>query len=327
MPPPDPQRNSLGFDEFIGILIAFSTIGAILFWTLSRRHEDLNFSFVPVLPIPTTQPTPTPPVAKSPAPTLPAETSPAPTLLTPTVTSSESPEVVVPVVPSATPTQRPTQPVARVVPVPVPPPAPVVVAARPINFVDVPQDFWARPFIDALSARGIVSGFTGNYFRPDQPVTRAEFATILQAAFDNNPGQRVSEFKDVPTDFWAVPAIERATGDQFLKGYPGNVFRPAQQIPRVQVLVALVGGLKLPPPSNAGILQTYQDAAQIPNYATDKVAAATQAKLVVNYPNQNLLRPNQNATRAEVAAIVYQALVQAGKVKPIQSQYIVPPPQ
>jgi len=125
----------------------------------------------------------------------------------------------------------------------------------------------------------------------------------------------VSEFKDTPSDFWAAPAINRAISDKFLKGYPGDIFRPTQEIPRVQVLVALASGLNLPTPSNpAKTLQIYQDATQIPNDATDKVAAATQAKLVVNYPNQNLLNPNRNATRAEVTVMVYQALI-SGKSK------------
>ena len=337
-PPNDPrssQRDPLGFDEFVGIFVALVTIGAILLWSLARRQEGFNLSFLPPSPSPSAQPTSTPPAATAnPTPVSPVPTpSEAPGSPTPTVTPTQPSEALI------LPPPAPTRPeVRRVVPAPVPVPArPLAPApvpaptpvAKPTNFVDVPQGFWARPYIDALSARGIISGFTGNYFRPDQPVTRAEFAAILQAAFDKNVvGQKVSEFKDIPANFWAAPAIDRATNDKFLTGYPGDIFQPTQKIPRVQVLVALATGLNLPTPSDsAKILQTYQDVAQIPNYATDKVAAATQAKLVVNYPNQNLLNPNQNATRAEVAAMVYQALVQSGKAQPIQSQYVVQPPQ
>ncbi len=334
-PPNDPQpsqRDPLGFDEFVGIFVALTTIGAILLWSLSRRHEGFNLSFLPPSPSPSAQPTSPPPVATAnPTPVSPVP-MPSGTLVspTPTVSPTQSSEALI-LPPSPTPSRPGRQ---QVIPFPIParPPAPVPAptpVAKPTNFVDVPQDFWARPYIDALSARGVISGFTGNYFRPEQPVTRAEFAAILQAAFDKNlVGQKVSEFKDLPSDFWAAPAINRATNDKFLTGYPGDIFQPMQKIPRVQVLVALATGLNLPTPSNpAKTSQIYQDATQIPNYATDKVAAATQAKLVVNYPNQNLLNPNRNATRAEVAAIVYQALVQSGKAQPIQSQYIVQPPQ
>lgn len=326
-PPPDPrssQREPLGFDEFIGIFVALTTIGAILFWSISQRNQGFNLtSFLPLSRSPSAQPTVTPlpeATVREGAPEVPV---PIPT---------QSPEVLSPV-PSRTPIREQfpvlipfptTTPATRLSPTPLSQGTPT--PAQPINFVDVPQDFWARPFIQALAARGVVSGFAGDYFRPDRPVTRAEFAALLQDAFDQYPGQSATEYKDVSSDFWGVRAIDRATRAGFLTGYPGNIFRPEQQIPRAQVLVALASGLNLVPPSSpTQVLQTYNDAGQIPNYATQQVAAATNAGLVVNYPNPNLLNPNQNATRAEVAAIIHQALVQAGKVEPIQSQYIVRP--
>lgn len=323
-PPPDPgssQRTPLGFDEFIGIFVAFSTIGAILFWTISHKNEGFNVTGI-------LSPSPSPAVAPTSTPT-PGATSPAPeTSPLPTIAPTASPELLTPV-PQRTPIgqgfpiiipYRITTPAA-----PVAPPQPTPTLTQPINFLDVPSDFWARPFINSLSARGVITGFPGRYYRPTQPVTRAEFATLLQETFNRNPAQRqFNQFTDVPSDFWATPAIELATKAGFLSGYPGNVFRPQQEITRAQVLVALASGLNLTaksPPNQT--LQTYQDAAQIPNYATEKIAAATEAGLVANYPNPKLLNPNAPATRAEVAAIIYQALVRAGKVEPIQSQYIV----
>lgn len=318
-PPPDPrssERDPLGFDEFIGIFVAFATMGAIFFWVLSQGNQGFDLtSLISPSPSPSAQPTGTPSPEGTTRPTL--------VLPTPTVGATESPAL----------TPLPLQPpvagrIPAVIPVPtripVAPASPPPASPQPINFLDVPQDFWARPFIDALSARGVVSGFAGDYFRPERAVTRAEFAAILQDAFDESSGQRTTAFNDVPANFWAAPAVDRATKTGFLKGYPGSVFRPQQEIPRVQVLVALATGLNLPIPSSPSqVLQTYQDADQIPKYALDKVAAATQAGLVVNYPDQKLLKPNQNAGRAEVAAVVYQALVRAGKVQPIQSEYVV----
>ena len=319
-PPPDPQssqNNPLGFDEFIGIFVALTTIGAILFWSLSRGNQGFNLtSLLSPSPSPSAQPTFTP------VPEATTEEE-APVLPPATVTPTESPQVLAPVPDRRTEQQTPivvpfrTTPPPRVQQTPAP--------TQPINFVDVPQDYWARSFIDALSARGIVTGFAGDYFRPDRPVTRAEFAAILQDAFDQKPGQGTANFRDVTPNFWAVPAITRANQTGFLKGYPGNVFRPQQEIPRVQVLVALASGLNLPTASSPEqVLGIYNDVNQIPNYATEKVAAATANGFVVNYPDPKLLNPNRNATRAEVAAIVHQALVQAGKAEPIQSQYAVP---
>lgn len=324
-PPPDPQssqNNPLGFDDFIGIFVALTTIGAILFWSLSRGKEGFNLTSL-LSPSPSPSPTAQPTFTPVPEATTGEE---APPVLPPTVTPTQSPQVLAPVPSGRTRQQAPIV----VVPVPVRPPTPqqrqqTPAPTQPINFVDVPQNYWARSFIDDLSARGIVSGFAGDYFRPDRPVTRAEFAAILQDAFDQKPGQRSTNFKDVKPNFWAVTAIDRVNQSGFLKGYPGNVFNPQQEIPKAQVLVALASGLNLPTPSSPEqVLGIYNDANQIPKYATEKVAAATANGLVVNYPDPKLLNPNRNATRAEVAAMVHQALVQAGKAEPIQSQYAVP---
>jgi len=113
-----------------------------------------------------------------------------------------------------------------------------------------------------------------------------------------------------------IPAIDQSIRTGFLKGYPGKTFKPEQKISRSQVLVALVSGFKLKAPSSPNqVLSIYKDTKDIPDYATDKVAAATANGLVVNYPNTKILAPNKEATRSEVGAMVHQALVQMGKLE------------
>jgi hypothetical protein len=108
----------------------------------------------------------------------------------------------------------------------------------------------------------------------------------------------------------------------FLSGYPGNVFRPDQNIPRAQVLVSLSNGLNYTASSQNSV-QVYRDATQIPEYAVASLAAATERRIVVNYPDVQALRPNQTATRADVAAFIYQALASQNQVATINSPYIV----
>jgi len=194
----------------------------------------------------------------------------------------------------------------------------------PIAFSDVPNDFWARRFINVLSSRGIIKGFPDYSFRPNQPVTRAEFAAILEQAFNKQVGTQAIAFNDIPSQYWATPAINQAIGSGFLKGYPDKTFKPEQKISRVQVLVALVSGLNLKEPTSGDkIFSVFKDAKDIPNYAIGKTAAATANNLVVNYPDPNTFAPNQEATRAEVAGMVHQALVRMGRVQPIESENIV----
>ena len=95
----------------------------------------------------------------------------------------------------------------------------------------------------------------------------------------------------------------------------------------MQVLVALVSGLNLKAPTSPNpIISVYKDAKDIPTYAIGKIAAATTNGLVVNYPNPQILDPNKVASRAEVAAMIHQALVKRGKLEAIPSPNIVRSP-
>lgn len=191
-------------------------------------------------------------------------------------------------------------------------------ASAQTNFSDVSLGYWARPFIEKLAKKNVIKGFPDGTFKPDQPVTRAQFAAIVRQAFDRESTRQYRGFADVPTNHWAQPAIDKAYSTRFLSGYPGNLFQPNQRIPKVQALVALASGLELEPDAPTDeVLATFRDAADIPGYADKGITASTEAGLVVNYPNANFLNPNQQATRAEIAAFVYQALVDQGDLEPI----------
>ena len=144
-------------------------------------------------------------------------------------------------------------------------------------------------------------------FRPNEPVTRAQYAAIVRQAFNKTTIRSSTTFADVSSNFWAASAIDNAYRMGFLSGYPDNTFQPNQKIPRAQVLVSLANGLNYQATTVASA-EVYRDSGSIPNYATASIAAATEQRLVVNYPNVEVLRPNETATRADVAAFIYQAL-------------------
>jgi uncharacterized surface protein with fasciclin (FAS1) repeats len=188
------------------------------------------------------------------------------------------------------------------------------------SFSDVTQDYWASPFIQALAQRGVIAGFPDGTFKPQQAVTRAEFAAMIQKAFNQNAQRQLPAggFSDVPASYWAANAIARAYETGFMSGYPGNQFRPNQQIPKVEAIVALTSGLGVTT-TNTNSISYYADASSIPSYAVDRVAAATQVNLVVNYPDVRVLNPQSALTRAEAAAHLYQALVRQGQLQPLPS--------
>ncbi|MBD2129682.1 S-layer homology domain-containing protein [Microcoleus sp. ZQ-A2] len=208
--------------------------------------------------------------------------------------------------------------------------SPAPIFAQTVNFSDVPSDYWAREFITELTKMDIIEGFPDGTFHPDGPVTRAQFAAMLRRAnadFWEKPNiNKIVTFTDVSTSYWAANAINSVTRTGFMRGYPGGIFSPERSIPREQVFVSLANGLgyrSTQEPSS--VLSIYNDASAISDYAIAPIAAATVNQLVVNYPNVARLRPDSNATRAEVAAAIYQALVREGKAPAINSPYIVTP--
>ena len=195
---------------------------------------------------------------------------------------------------------------------------------------DVAPDYWAYPFVKQMKEKALIPEIAKNQdFEPDTLITRASMATIISQAFDQRPAnEKIKKFKDVTNQNALAKDINQSVKLGFMQGYSDDEFRPLENIPRYQVLVSLATGLGLEPSQDAEqILQQFQDSADIPDWARQQVAAAAEAGLVVNPPGitSNTLNPNEPATRAEVAAIVHQALVNTGRLQPIESEYIIQP--
>jgi parallel beta-helix repeat protein len=183
---------------------------------------------------------------------------------------------------------------------------------------------WSAAFVEALVRRGAISGFPDGTFAPDSPVTRAQYAAMIAKTFELPRINFNSQFTDINPSFWAASAISRTAEMGFMSGFPDGTFRGGQNLTRVQAIVSIVSGLKLTG-VNHQVLNLYRDRAQIPTYATHAVAVATQASLVVNYPQTAELEPMRDITRGEVAALIYQGLVATSQEKAIPSPYIVSP--
>ncbi|OKH18369.1 hypothetical protein NIES593_22245 [Hydrococcus rivularis NIES-593] len=336
--PEPPRRRNLDSDEKIAIIFVLATIGGILWWGLGSGSGIKFFNnqsqlFARSRSQPTAQP-------EQPRPTV--------TLTEEKPATTESPEASQKKAeqpsqlfeaPQHRQTNRQGQASSPLLALPIlsasqpsPQPIPTPKSQEPslqlkIAFQDVPRDRWDYPFIEGLSSKQLIDGVSENTFEPDRPITRAQMASLIDRAFDSSSQAIEIEFKDVPQGDPIASDIEKAIGKGFMKGYSRNSFRPQENIPRYQVLVTLAAGLNLKPTKDPQqTLKVYEDASEIPAWAVGQVAAATEKGIVVNYPNTKFLNPNQPATRGEAAAMIHQALVNLGKVEPVQSPYIVSSP-
>jgi hypothetical protein len=194
------------------------------------------------------------------------------------------------------------------------------IARAPLTFADVPENYWAKPYIDALTAREILNGLPEGIYDPNRPLTRAELAAQLASAFEMLAIQPPKEFFDVTPDYWGYTAIQEAVATGFMTGYPAGDFRPNQTVTRLEVLIALATGLNLPiPPTPETVLETYQDHTTIPPWGQEKTSAVVQTSIISASPTTGYqLRPNDVATRAEVAVMIYRTLAYMGQVEPVE---------
>ncbi|MGM9575420.1 MAG: S-layer homology domain-containing protein, partial [Oscillospiraceae bacterium] len=104
------------------------------------------------------------------------------------------------------------------------------------DFKDIPDNYWACPAISTLTNAGILKGFEDGNFRPNEPVTRAQMATII-ARFANLSEGTVS-FTDIE-GHWAQRAIELAAGNGWINGYEDGTFRPNEKITRAATMAMI----------------------------------------------------------------------------------------
>jgi len=104
------------------------------------------------------------------------------------------------------------------------------------GFTDVPSGEWYANAVNYLAGLGILTGYPEGDFRPQQTITRAEFATIA-ARFDTLADNAYgNEFPDVPSDFWAYTYIYSGYRKGWLNGYPEGDFRPQLSITRAETV-------------------------------------------------------------------------------------------
>ena len=103
------------------------------------------------------------------------------------------------------------------------------------NYSDVKDTDWCNNAISTLSNMGILKGDKDGRFRPNDPVTRAEFAAIA-ARFSDGAADDYADFSDVPNDYWASKEIAKAAKLGWIKGYTDGTFRPKNNITRAEVM-------------------------------------------------------------------------------------------
>lgn len=167
------------------------------------------------------------------------------------------------------------------------------------------QGHWAQQEISDWVNQGLSSGYADGTFQPDNPITRAEFITLVNRSFDFTAAADVT-YSDVSSTDWFYNEIARAKAAGYISGCEDNTMRPDNAIVRQEVAAILVRLLDIQDIDET-TLQIFHDAGAIQAWARPAVAAVVKSSLMKGYPDQTFL-PESPITRAEALVSLQRAL-------------------
>lgn len=169
------------------------------------------------------------------------------------------------------------------------------------SFTDL-SGHWAAANVQSLVQKGAIAGYADGSFKPDNNISRAEFATVLVKAFNLNV-QSGKVFNDTQ-NHWAKEYIATAFSQGIVTGINADQFAPDAEISREQMAIMIVKAAQLTGGQNT--LQ-FIDQQQVSSWAVDAVQIAAENKIMSGYPD-NSFRPQNSASRAEAVTAIVKAL-------------------
>ncbi|WP_181438758.1 S-layer homology domain-containing protein [Paenibacillus sambharensis] len=176
------------------------------------------------------------------------------------------------------------------------------------SFKDVTKA-WAKEAVEALAARGVVSGMGEGRFNPEGQVTRAEFITMLMNLFELTDPYSSTSLSDVKAGAWYYEEIATAYQLGIIGGRPDGSFGVNEAVTRQDMAVmaykaARYAQLEL---RGQGEAAAFADAASISPYA-EQAVKAMQTAGVINGMGNGEFAPKAYATRAQAAVIIHKLL-------------------
>ncbi|MEI9476853.1 MAG: S-layer homology domain-containing protein [Deltaproteobacteria bacterium] len=186
--------------------------------------------------------------------------------------------------------------------------------ADAVSFSDVGSGYWAASEIADLAGKGILNGYPDGTFKPDNNVTRAEFAKIIGLAMGYAPNSSASQkFPDVAQDHWAFGNIASAVDRGLVQGYPDGTFGPNRNVTKAEILTIIARAQNW----SGGSGNHFND---VPSgYWAFAYIEACFANGVVKNPDPNIvylgnLGPDEPATRAQTCVFTDRMIKAQGQI-------------
>ncbi len=173
------------------------------------------------------------------------------------------------------------------------------VAEREVTFEDV-KDHWSKEFVESMAAKNVINGYEDKTFKPENKVTRGEFAKLLVETLELDKVDSTVKFADAK-DHWAKAYIQTAYEAGLITGYDENTFAPNEKITRAQMATMLGRAIESDKKAD---LSEFNDSTFIPAWAKEAAAKAVGEELIKG--DNSSFRPNDNTTRGEATTVIYR---------------------
>ncbi|CAM3795476.1 carbohydrate binding domain-containing protein [Cohnella lubricantis] len=179
-------------------------------------------------------------------------------------------------------------------------------------FKDVSSAHWAASALSRWQEAGILNGYPDGSMRPNQPITRSEFAALINRifGFGSSPAEPLA---DAAAGTWKGDALAAAAQAGYLMPDDAGRIYPDRPFTRAETAAALDDLFRLPEAKDAG----FGDIASLPDQAKAAISDLAAGSYLNGYPDGNF-HPNAAITRAELAAVLDRlitGLVQGGEAE------------
>lgn len=176
-------------------------------------------------------------------------------------------------------------------------------------FVDIDLDK-EKDAILSLYESGVIKGVTPREFMPNKAITRAEFATLITRALKAKETHGHG-FLDVQESDWFSGYVGSAKSLGLLNGYPGNVFKPQNNITRQEAAMIIYNtarakglDITVTPGEFVNNLSQFPDYREIPSWSQDAMVYGVREGII---PDDTIyIEAGVNATRSQVAGMLHR---------------------
>lgn len=163
---------------------------------------------------------------------------------------------------------------------------------------------YTEPYMKKMEELGLLQGDADGDLRPGDPITRAEFVTIINRAFGyRSAGEH--PFRDVPGTAWYAEDVDIGYTEGYITGTSPTAFSPNLSITREEAAFILAKNLMMEPA--VGENTSFADGRSISTWSRGMVSAAAENNLISGYPD-GTFRPQKSITRGEAAVILLNAV-------------------